>query len=67
MRLWSGTAVRGGPGLVRPLTTVLLDGHRVRAWLQPERFRTASVALEGYRLVVHLPPGEHSVDLVAGP
>jgi aryl-phospho-beta-D-glucosidase BglC (GH1 family) len=63
--LWSGTVVRrGGPTLLdRPLTRVLVDGYPRRAQLQPVEYSSAVIDLLGYRVLVHVPAGRHTIVL----
>ena len=63
--LWSGTVVRrGGPTLLdRPLTRVLVDGHPTTAQLQPVEYSSPVVDLLGYRVLVPVPAGRHTIVL----
>lgn len=67
-RLWSGTVVqKGGASLIsKPLIRAFVDGRRVKATLQPKAFNTDAVSLRGFRVLVKIPKGRHSITLKGG-
>jgi hypothetical protein len=67
--LWSGTVVRrGGPTLLdRPRTRVLVDGRVRTAQLEPVEYSSRAVDLLGYRVLVDVPAGRHTIVLEQRP
>ena len=68
-RFWSGTQVVNGATslLPTPYTEVRIDGAPVRPFMTRTSFTAGDTQLDGYRIWVRLPKGEHEVTLSPGP
>jgi endoglycosylceramidase len=64
-RFWSGTVVyKGAETLVeKPLIRVFVDGKRVKPTLQAKAFKTDKVNIRGFRVLVKVPKGKHTITL----